>query len=74
MTLIALQGGRLPIYLPQNVNGLVARPLPLVGIELLTAQSSCLKLDVISSVAVDYVGVDVPTPFGESGLNSGRII
>ena len=30
--------------------------------------------DVISGVAVDYVGMDVCTTFGESGLNSDRII
>ena len=30
--------------------------------------------DVISGVAVDYVGMDVRATFGESGLNSGRII
>ena len=30
--------------------------------------------DVISGVAVDYVGMDVPATFGESALNSGRII
>ena len=30
--------------------------------------------DVISSVALDYVGTDVPAGFGDSRLNSGRII
>ena len=30
--------------------------------------------DVISSVAVDYVGMDVGATFGESGLNTCRII
>ena len=30
--------------------------------------------DVISGVTVDYVGMDVRATFGESGLNSGRII
>ena len=30
--------------------------------------------DVISSVAVEYIGMDVRVTFGESGLNSGRII
>ena len=30
--------------------------------------------DVISGVAVDYVGMDVRSTFGESELNSGRII
>ena len=30
--------------------------------------------DVISGVAVDYVGVDVRATFGDSGLNSVRII
>ena len=30
--------------------------------------------DVISGVAVDYVGIDVRATFGESGLNSGRTI
>ena len=30
--------------------------------------------DVISGLAVDYVGTDVRATFGESGLNSGRII
>ena len=30
--------------------------------------------DVISSVAVDYVGKDVLAIFGEYGLNNGRII
>ena len=30
--------------------------------------------DVISDVAVDWVGMDVPATFGDSGLNSGRII
>ena len=30
--------------------------------------------DVISSVALDYVGTDAPTGFGDSQLNSGRII
>ena len=30
--------------------------------------------DVISGVAVEYVGMDVSATFSESGLNSGRII
>ena len=30
--------------------------------------------DVMSGVAVHYVGMDVRSTFGESGLNSGRII
>ena len=30
--------------------------------------------DVISGVAVDHVSMDVRATFGESGLNSGRII
>ena len=30
--------------------------------------------DVLSSVAVDYVTMDVHATFGESALNSGRII
>ena len=30
--------------------------------------------DVISGVAVDYVGMNVRASFGETGLNSGRII
>ena len=30
--------------------------------------------DVIYGVAVDYVGMDVRATFGESGLDSGRII
>ena len=30
--------------------------------------------DVIPGAAVDYVGMNVPATFGESGLNSGRII
>ena len=30
--------------------------------------------DVISGVAEEYVGMDVGATFGESGLNSGRII
>ena len=30
--------------------------------------------DVISGVALDYVGMDARATFGESGLNSGRII
>ena len=30
--------------------------------------------DVVSSVAVDYVDMDVRTTFGETGLNSGQII
>ena len=30
--------------------------------------------DVMSGVAVHYVGMDVRSTFGESGLNTGRII
>ena len=30
--------------------------------------------DVISRVAVDYVDMDILATFGESGLNSGRLI
>ena len=30
--------------------------------------------DVIAGVAIDLVGLDVRATFGESGLNSGRII
>ena len=30
--------------------------------------------DIMSGLAIDYVGVDVRTIFGESALNSGRII
>ena len=30
--------------------------------------------DIISGLALDYVGMDVPTCFGDCGLNSGRII